>query len=415
MRNTFPKIFSVTRAGLSFAAALCLIAVCPGPVSGFKVIGKVTNGTTGRADVRGTVDVINPHRGMAVEQELEIIDGVFTTDNLSDTALVYLFRLNYKGVSYKELIRFEGVDPLNAQFEVYDTTSSWEGLRISIPHFLVRPTEDRLRFDKDFEIINASDPPKTVVGNGLAMYIPEDRVRLNTLYVAELGIPIKQEAIPTDSAGIYRLEYPFTPGVTRVVLSFDVPYTEMIYDYREVLPVDIEALTVLTDDPELKISSETTSFKKEAENQGFDLYSTSSLSKSSVLAIQFSGGGGGASPAAPEWPRIFVRSQKLERSTLPLVVVPALILLGLALFTAKKPISKTTEEKHGDSLKLFSDKLLNQIARLDDLYATGTIPETLYRSKRLELKSRLALILRRLNGRAGRQSGKTQGKREDPK
>ncbi|NIM19147.1 MAG: hypothetical protein GTO51_02060 [Candidatus Latescibacteria bacterium] len=387
------------------ALMLVLPAPAPSPVHAFEVHGKVTNGTTGASNVKAKLDVVNPRAGMDVLQVVDITDGEFTVENLSDTSHVYVFRLIYQGISYSEIIRYQGNEHLHADFVVYDTTSSWENVKISIPHAMVRRMDDQLRIEKIFELSNTSHPPKTLVGDEFSMYIPGDRTSLNALYVTELGIPINQKSLPTKTKDIYHIHYPFKPGVSRVALSFDVPYADGTYDYREVLPHDVEELTILVNDPEMSITSETVNLEKDTDVHGFTSFRVASLEKSSVLSIRFSGGSGEVQPASSTSSRVIVQSKASEGFTVPLIIVLTLILLSVTAFTGKRPIGAKGNE---GLFKTQSNLLYNQIAKLDDLHATGTVPDKLYHAKRAELKNKLAQILYQSKSHAGKRSGKAK-------
>ncbi len=67
--------------------------------------------------------------------------------------------------------------------------------------------------------------------------------------------------------------------------------------------------------------------------------------------------------------------------------------VGLFAMASSTPMTRTAEE---EALRVRKEKLLNQLARLDDLYKTGTLSDRIYNLKRAELVNALAQIYYRL-------------------
>jgi hypothetical protein len=389
-----------------------LAILCPLSAHAFEVTGKVTNGSSGRADIEAAIEVVNPRDGMQVIQNLRTTTGMFTIENLADTSHVYVIRAVYQGVSYSEIIRYTGSDPSFYEITVYDTTSSLENVQVSIPHLMIRRIQQHLRFELIYEIVNATDPPKTILGRPFKVHIPEDRASVNALYTTELGLPINRDPVPTDSKGIYRVDAPLKPGATRLALSFDVHAHEGVYEYSQVLPYDLESIEILLDDPAIQITSENIALEKSTGAQNGIIYSASSLSKSSILAFRVSGGTPVAAESAPSSPnqgmRIVTLSKATEGGTIPIILILTLFLLALPALSSRKPAADGPQRNMLESRK---KRLSSQIAKLDDLYAAGTIAEQSYQVKRAELKTRLAYIIQRtgsLKTKPSRKTGKNK-------
>jgi hypothetical protein len=255
-------------------------------------------------------------------------------------------------------------------------------------------TDAGLRIEKIFEITNASNPPKTITGKPFTIFIPKDHTDINALYVTELGIPLNQTPVPTETEGIYSVDYPLRPGVSRLALSFDVPYDNAVYDYEEILQYGIQSCAILVKDPSLEVSSETVVFDKDPDFHGFFAYTASSLPPSSVLSVRFSGGRSSTSKPSEPKTRVFPRASIPRKATATLTVLLSLSLLALALFYTR---SASTVDVKAEHIKPAYEKLLSQIAKLDDLHAAGAVADTLYFEKRSQLKNQLAQLLQRSN------------------
>jgi len=337
--------------------------------------------------VAADVEVVNPRGGMQVERTLHTTDGTFVIDNLSDTSHVYVIRTVYQGISYPGIIRYAGSDTTFQNVTVYDTTSSVSGIEVSIPHMMIRRDGEHFRFETIYEILNATDPPKTITGKPFQLFMPEDLVGVNALYTTELGLPINKEAIPTDDKEIYRIDTPLKPGVTRLALSFDVHTDDGAYRYEQVLPYDLQSVQIMIDDPTIELTGESVQMEKSDNPRGGTIYSASSLAAGSRFGFRVSGGSSAAEASPSSNQRIITQSRATEDGSVPLIVIVTLLLLALPVLGSKKPASTKAEREMAESRKKL---LFAQLARLDDLHAAGTVDEPIYQAKRTELINKVA-------------------------
>ncbi|MFH1756161.1 MAG: hypothetical protein ABIA59_10730 [Candidatus Latescibacterota bacterium] len=390
-----------------FAIALALAFACPPSSYAYKVVGKVTNGTTARTDVAADIELINPRGGMNVEQKLRAANGSFVIDNLSDTSHVYVIRTVYQGISYPGIVRHGDSDTTFFEITVYDTTSLFAAPRVSIPHLMIRKIEEHYRFEIIYEIVNDAEPPKTITGNPFKIYIPEERASLNALYTTELSLPINKEPIATSIKGIYRIDAPLKPGATRVALSFDVHAHDGSYEYLQVLPYDLQSVNIIVEDPAIEVTSGHIALEPSEGGHVGPALIASSLPRSSIFAFRVAGGAaaGAAESSASQKTSVVTQSQATKGHSVPVIIITTLFLLSLPLLSSKKP---AVAASRGNILQSQKQRLTAQIAKLDDLYATGTVTDRLYQAKRAELKQNLAHVIRRADGPGGNPSGKAK-------
>jgi hypothetical protein len=369
---------------------LVLAMLIPSASHAYKVVGKITNGTSGRADVVADVEVVNPRGGMQIEQTLRTTNGAFVIDNLSDTSHVYVIRAVYQGVSYPGIVRYAGSDTTFHDITVYDTTAAAEDIRVSIPHLMVRRMGKHFRFETIYEINNQTDPPKAITERPFKIFMPDDRVSVNALYTTELGLPISKDATPTDEKEMYHIHTPLKPGVTRLALSFDVHAYDGAYEYEQVLPYDIGFADIIVDDPSIEVASSDITLLKTDRDEGGFVFSAPSLAASGRFAFRVSGGSPEVEGSPSQNMRIVIQSKATEGGSLPLILIVTLLLMALPVLSSRKPAA----QEESSAIESHKNQLLAQIARLDDLHAAGTVGDALYQAKRSELKNRLAAILR---------------------
>ncbi len=388
--------------GLLFAIAGILFpgaALVPGAALAFGIHGTVVNGTTGKPAGLVTVAVIDPRQGMATEEEIKTdAQGRFAAEDLNDKISIYLLQVNYKGVTYTEMVRPSGEERVHVELEVYETTTEWDDVRVSIPHLMMRRSHDTLTVDRIFMISNNTDPPRTVTGEGAGfrIYFPEERLRIASLFVTSLGIPISMSPHRTDTPGVYTIDYPFKPGQTRVGSSFDVDYANERYTYEEPLQYDIDEFIAMTEDTTMVLESESLDLGETREVRGFKAYAVDSLSLATTLTLNVRGGMAHLHAPGRETPNfeIVTLQSPWESASVVLVFGFTLLLVLVMVYATRSPVEGPEQMALLASRK---DTLLGQIAKLDDLFETGTVSDQLYANKRGERVDTLARIIHQID------------------
>ena len=376
-----------------FALLFAALLVAPTARGGaVEIRGRVLNGTTGTPVGLVKVTIVDPRHGMATEEEIRSdAQGVFAARDLSDEISMFLVQVSHEGVIYTEIVQ-PAKDTVEVEVKVYETTTSWEDIRVSLPHFMARRSEDTLSIDRIFIVTNRTDPPKTVFGSGAGfkLNIPEERLQITSLFATSLGFPIGVDAHPTESPGVYTIDYPFKPGQTQVGVSFDVAYPESGYAYAESLLYAIDETVVITEDPDMEVTSTHLELGEPEDVRGFKAYRLSALPRSSALALGFRGGAAHGGPASRS-PGHEIVALREPRETVSIALIAAftlLLVLSLA-FASKSPLVDTDRNALLASKR---ESILSRIARLDDLFDMGAVPERLYKDKRTELVETLLQI-----------------------
>lgn len=382
-----------------FAALLAIVlAIGAGNASAYTIKGKIVNGTTGETNIDIEVELINPADGMKVEHAVRAVNGSFTVEDLDEAVAAYVVRVEYKNVSYDYLARMDGQDPVEVTVNVYDCTTSWEAVEVTIPHFSVTRHGDHLLLERVYEIANNHDPPATITGaDGYFRFMfPVENVSFQGLFVSALGVPIERDPVKTGDPGVFLLDYPIRPGNTRVGVSYAVPYAEQHYTLTEKILYDIGKMTISTTDPDIRITSDTNELALVEAPRAAAAFTVEHLKKGSELHLHFHGGNDRSSPA-PQQTAVHVVPNPTESFSYQVMAVMLAALLVLAGMAYRE---KSESGEHKLQLETVKEALLAKLLRLDDLYQTGAVAADAYYAKRSEIKNQLVSLMYRLGSGA---------------
>jgi hypothetical protein len=381
----------------SLAAGLVLVLaiIAPQSAGAFRLSGRVVNGTTGAPVNDIAIKIVNPSGGMLVEREIRTVDesGHFHVDDLGDSVPVYLLRVAYENVNYTETVRFDGKPAQTVEITVYERTTSWEGIDITVPHMMVSQSADTLTVERFVQVTNTSSPPKTVYSDDrrLTVYIPPDAIQINSVSVRALGVPLPVVPSPTDKPGFYTIDYPVRPGVTMVQASFDLPYAGSHYHYAEPLQYDLKEILVITQDPGMEVASTSMDVGTPQDFHGFKSYTLRHLSAGDTLALAFTGGSAVASTGGG--PTVLIVPNRARNLGIGAMIA---LVMALGFVLASMARRGHSTERETEALEVQKNELLDQLARLDDLHKTGTVTDQMYRLKRAELMNAVAAIYYRM-------------------
>ncbi len=377
-------------SSLSLTVLLAFLAT---PAHAFTVRGQIVNGTTGATVNEAKVAVVNPAGGMLQEREVEARGGRFEASGLDDKAPLYLLRVDYAGVPYNVPVQVDGADK-DVTVTVYESTSSWEGIRVSSPHLAASWQGDHLSIEQLFEISNESSPPRTATGEEgyFTLFIPADMESLTTCFVTSLGVPVNRVPMPTGEPDVYRVEYPIRPGLTRIGIAYKVPYPGR-YTLQAKTLYHLEHVFVFAVDPEMQITSTSHTLQPSEPVHGMTAYSIHGVAKGSVLTLAFAGGTSQAMAGGQE---VHVVPNDAHRLALYAMIPLLLVLLALVGISQRAPNPLADPAV----LQAHYDLLIKRLARLDDLRAADAIAPDAHRAARDELTARLGALAIRLRAQA---------------
>ncbi len=383
------------------AAFLAAITTVAGIANAVTVRGKIVNGSTGKS-TDAKVYAVNPAAGMDEEQAVQSKNGAFVIENLDPQAF-YLLRVDYAGVQYNQPLQPTGQDQ-EITVDVYDTTTSWDGVKVTMPHIAAVRDGNRLVIEQMFEINN--DVAKTISGKEgfFRLFIPTNVDTITQLFVTSLNVPVDRDPEPTGAPGEYYLDYPIRPGLTRVGLTYKVPYAGDQFELQQKIFYDIGHISIFAVDPHMSITSSSHTLQAQEQVHGMASWTLHGLTKGSTLVLKFEGGhehapemaGGGGGGGGGQVNAVPGGSEPFSRY---LMVTLALVLGTLAFVTMRGASDPLTDAK---VLRRHYDLLVTRLARLDDLHATGTISGDAYKAARENLMTNLGVIALQLRTHGGK-------------
>jgi hypothetical protein len=207
----------------SLAAASGLLCSCPGLWAA--VDGVVMNATTGKPQPSITVNLIQPSaKGMQSLGSVKTDEqGKFKIDKdwPPGPALV---QATYQGATYT-LAMTPGSPTSGVQLKIYDSTNKSGTAPVAEDMMLIEPGADAILMSETLLIQNKTnltyaDPAK----GSTQFYVPEaaaDKIRVTINPPG--GMPLQRPAQKTDQAGIYKVNYPLSPGETRIDVDYTLP------------------------------------------------------------------------------------------------------------------------------------------------------------------------------------------------
>jgi hypothetical protein len=369
---------------------LPLMLALAAPAHAFTVRGNIVNGTTGATVENAKVALVKPSGGMEEEGEVEAKGGRFEFTNLDPQAPIYLLRVDYDGVPYNVPVRVDGADH-DVTIDVYESTTSWDGISVTVPHLAASWQGDDLSIEQMFEISNESSPPRTAAGDKgfFKLFIPTDMESLTTCFVTTLGVPVDRVPQPTAEPGVFLVDYPIRPGITRIGIAYKVPYANASYTLNAKVLYDLMHVSVFAVDPDMKITSSSHTLEAGEPVHGMTAFAIHGVRKGDVLTLAFEGGTSEAVAANQD---IQVVPSDAHHVALFAMIPLLLMLLAVVAMTQRQadPLSDKSV------LRAHYEILVKRLARLDDLRAADAISADAHRAAREDLTTRLGALALKL-------------------
>ena len=359
------------------------------------IAGQLVNGTAGGSSV---ADVVVQLKTLVNYQETGIpvtaktrSDGQFTFSNLSTSPNnSYEVTLTYQEAEYfSDFIAFgQGETSRSANITVYDSTNSDAAINIATAHTILKVGKDFLDIMVIYDFINASD--RTYVGSGeilttgrrktLTFSLPDDATEI------KFGDGLVEQYIISNHGGFIDT-MAVTPAGREVVYAYKVPYSGGTDKFQQKLDYPVAQFGLLVQGEDIKITSD-----QLADQGPLDmgtgtpyLYLTGhNLARGEMVSATL--------------------SKPLNQKMVIIWAAGALVLMivgaGLAYrkFRGKsraQPVKVGSKPAPGgaEGIDPREQLLLAELARLDDDFAAGSIPEEDYRAQRAAKKVQLIKLL----------------------
>ncbi len=360
--------------------ALLLFVTLSAPVAAADgdgiISGRVINDTSDGSPV-GVLEVaLDFHVSDAHSSEEPVIvnsdsEGNFEFRGLNTAELyTYHVSVDYQDVRYySSAISFtNGQTEINTGVIVYDTTNSSEEINISMSHTVIYVEDDGLTFVELLYINNTGD--HTYTGS---QELPDNTSFTLVLPMSpdaehfhpEMGITENEYVITGD--GLFYTA-PIKPGSILISYSYCVHDFTSDYTFERTVEFSQSAYEFLVHGaggvnvPELSRNEPLV-----LQGVSYEYFTGKNIPPGQTLTLQLSG-------LIPEE----------ERQTMLWLIIPAVLLVAVLLLALNR-----RSKSPGAPVKKGEDKLLAQIASLDDAFGNGDIDEDEYQWQRKELMNRV--------------------------
>ena len=369
-----------------FTLSLSAPALATEPSGGI-IEGQVVNGTEGGSSVADQDTTLKTYLNDA---EMSAIttktdnEGHFVFEGLStESGYSYMVALVFQQAEYySEWISLdEGETTKFVEVTVYDSTTSDEAIKVAMTHTILYVGQDSLKVMEYFLFVNESD--RTYIGSEdtnsaeeretLRFSLPKEAAELQP----EHGL---MECCIHGSENGFVDTMPVLPGGKEVVYSYRVDYNSGAYTFSRNMNYPTVNYDFLVQGEGTKVIGNqlTTEEPLDIEGAWFNHLSGTNFAPGDTLEVQLSGLPQTSNQGAILW------------------VVLILVVLGTGFgfvyLMRKRRLQPVSSE---DSLDQKRQRLLIELAHLDDNFEAGKIPEKSYRRLRSVRKAQLVELMQR--------------------
>jgi len=387
----------------AFLVAAALAAAAPGralALSG-RVEGTIVNGTSGGEGRAEVVRLVRLQEGMTPLAALENVSGAFRfADVEGEPGDRFLVQTQWGGVNYNKAFGFAENGVNVVEVTVYDTTSTWDEVRIMRYQIGLAAETELLRVFKIFEVVVGGTPPRTVAGEAarFRFYAQPDHIHLRSVSAKFGTMPLNQEPIPLEGGTEFAIDFPLRPGHTEIQLSYDVPYKTISTVFSEALLYPVEEMNVLIVPSGLEVTSELLADRGVDEANGLRFFTARDLPEAAPVVFRLSGEGlppgeGHSDDGGTKVVRVPDRTKALLVPALLGVLAP--LGAGVAYALTRRPLAARRDGRRAADPELLAKReaILERIVALDRKNRAGEISEYAYWQKREALKGELVTIL----------------------
>jgi len=394
------------RSSLIFVASVLFLVPLPAvlPAQG-RIQGAVANGTTGQPVANQTVQLLLPRGGMQrVATVTTDASGrfVFPSANI-DPSSFYLVQAAFQGVDYNAPAQFDPEGTASLSITVYDASSSAPPLSIQSARVVVHAQGKQAHVQEMLAIRNTSNPPRSYANSDGTFHfrLSPGTAEPSAAVAGLMNMPLPQPVNAGKGPGEYFLQYPLKPGLTVVMVAYDVDYSSNHLVLGDSYPYPIGNAELLVSPPSLTVDSPLFKPAGTDADTGSQKYVAAGLRNGTKLEARLSGEaqGGEAAESGQGEAQVKILPNSLTRLDVPLLACFLLLLLWALGVRLAKEWPRFKEQRRAGSvqkeLEATVDALFNSLADLDELFTAGKVAEKQYWKERLDLKARLMATLRK--------------------
>ncbi len=316
-------------------------------------------------------------------------EGRFVFDGLStEPGYSYEVMLTFQEAEYYgERLSFnEGETTKSVEVTVYDATTSDEAIRVATAHTIIYIEQGSLWVKEYFFFVNESDRTyigPTAGGNGVTLRfsLPKEATEL------QYGLELMECCIVGSEEG-FDDTMPVLPGSKEVVYAYRVSYNSRAYTFPQRVNYPIASFDLMVQGEGTEVVNEqlTTGELLNIEDTWFNHLSGSDFAPGDILTTRLS-----------SLPSTTDNQGAIVWVALALVVLAGGF--GFSYLLRKKRLQPVTPEGRLDQKR---QRLLVELAKLDDDLEDGKIPEDVYRRLRAERKTQLVKLMQGAKEKSGK-------------
>ena len=406
-----------------WASGLCLMTAGlwaqPFAQSTVQIEGVIKNGTTGKPVQGQRMILLEPSQGMeAVSTVVSDAAGRFKFEKA--TGPFFVVQTHYQGANYDQPVQPQDRGLTETNVTVYDSTSSDAQVAVTRAQWRLAPDGGKLGIEEVFEVTNSSNPPKTLVRpEGSFQFELPAGATVDSASVEETaGMPLPQTPREIVAGKLYAIDRPIQPGTTRIGVRFTADYASQSFDFSQTLAHAIGEIDIFLP-KDMRFSGADGLTPGSGTVQGYQVLVAQDKRANEAVALHVAGGttpaddsgngnGGdsGGQSEVTQLPNAIGAIQVPLVSLLGLVVIWA---LGFAVFQRPEK-TKTADGLSPEKRKQIveqKDYLVRRILELDARIEAKEISERDYHLQRSRLKSKCAVLMRRLQPAPARKREKT--------
>jgi hypothetical protein len=400
---------------------LCGLVLFGGPLfaqPSVEIEGVIKNGTTGKPVKGQRILLISPSKGMEEVASVESDgEGRFKFERVQGP--FFVVQTHYQGANYNQPVQPQERGLTRTTVTVYDATTSDANVSVTRAQWRMVPESGKLDIDEVFEVVNKTDPPRTLVRSDGAFKFaaPAGATVENASLEEAAGMPLPQTPREITPGKLFAIDHPIQPGTTRIGIRFTADYSSQSYSFSQKLayaPGEIDLYLP----KDMQVNSSVGFEKSSADTQGYQVYAARGKRAGDDVTVNVAGGSapvagsdsgmaeGGGTPSVTQLPNAIGAIQ------VPLVGLLGLLMLwslSFAVFQRREPSKKSEGPAPGKKKQLTEQKdyLVRRIIELDQRFTAKEITERDYHLQRSRLKSKCAELMRLLQPVPARKREKT--------
>ncbi len=356
--------------------------------------GRVVNGTEGGSGTAELDITLQTYQGNAEISSITIrtdVDGYFVFENLIPAdGNDYQVTVDFQGAEYNsEWLYFnEGETSISIEITVFDSTTSDEAIKVAMAHTIIYTGQDGSFEVKDyFLFVNESD--LTYIGLPVGT---DEEVRETLVFSLPEGVTRLQPTrglmecclTRTESGFVYSM--PILPGSSEVAYSYMINNESGTYTFYQDVNYPMAKYDLLLQGENIKVKD-----TQLVEGEPMDIndalfahFSGEDFTPGNIITAQLSD-------------LVDTSNQRITMWTGIGLILFAIGFIGI--YWRRKRRSQPVSAK--DRPDQWQERLLLELAGLDDDFADGKITEDDYRKLRAEKKAEIAALMLREKGENG--------------